>query len=144
MAARTKKARPGTRLKLGASVLAAARAVDTRPVRESLRRFEQAHRRYVEAQRKVDAAQSALDGAKGNPRKNPFKAFGAPSPSTIGRLAAADGVQAIERLVAAVVHRHGAAENGVEGAQSALGAARAVARALEAVAKRQTASATRG
>jgi CO dehydrogenase/acetyl-CoA synthase gamma subunit (corrinoid Fe-S protein) len=96
MAVRTKKARPGMKLKLGASVLVAARAVDTHTVKESLRRFEEAHRSYVEAQSKVDAAQSALDAGRervstlhaaqgdavdtlmrvliwsGYPRKNPF------------------------------------------------------------------------
>jgi hypothetical protein len=64
MADRTKKARPGMRLQLGASVLAAARALDTRLVKDGLGRFEQAHRDYVDAQRKVDAAQSAQDTAR--------------------------------------------------------------------------------
>src|SRR5258706_14031499 len=39
MAARMKKTRPGTRLQLGAPVLAAARALDTRAVKERLQRL---------------------------------------------------------------------------------------------------------
>ena len=158
MVARHKKARPGMRLKLGASVLAAARAVDTRTVRKGLRRFEQAHRSYVDAQRKVDAAQAALDAAwarvlklravqndavetlaralcvNGYPRKNPFIPFGAPSPSTIGRLASADGAEAVARLVAAVLRRRGVSKETVQAAQSALAAARAVEQALGSIA----------
>lgn len=44
MAVRLKKASSGTRLQLGASVLAAARAVDTHLVKDRLRHFEQVHR----------------------------------------------------------------------------------------------------
>jgi hypothetical protein len=161
MAARTKKARPGMKLKLGASVLAAARALDTRLVKDGLARFQQAHRDYVDAQRKVDAAQSALDAARarvlglhadqddavetlarrlyvdGYPRKNPFTAFAAPSASTIARMAVADGVEAIGRLVAAVLRRERIGKDTAQAAQSALAAARAVEQAVASVAKLQ-------
>jgi hypothetical protein len=149
------------KLKLGASVLAAARALDTHLVKDGLARFQQAHRDYVDAQRKVDAAQSALDAARaqvlklhavqdhavetlarslsadGYPRKNPFTGFAAPSPSTIARMAVADGVEAIGRLVAAVLRRERLGEDTLQAAQSALAAARAVEEAVAAVAKRE-------
>jgi hypothetical protein len=158
MAAR-KKARPGLKLDLGASVLAAAKGADGRWTKEGLPTFRQAHRKYVAAQRDVDAAQSALKAARarvrtlhalqndaveklavalcleGHRRKNPFKRFGAPSPSTIGRLATADGVAAIARLVASVVRREGLRETTTHAAEAALAAARAVEQAVAAVAK---------
>jgi hypothetical protein len=147
------------RLKLGVSVLAAARVLDTRLVKDRLRLFEQAHHDYVEAQRRVDAAQSAVDAARvrvlrlhavqdhavedlaraltmdGYRRKNPFTRFGAASPSAIGRLAVADGVDTIELLVDAVLRTKGVSQRTLQAAQSALDAARAVAQALDAVAK---------
>jgi hypothetical protein len=91
-------------------VLAAARAVDTRLVKGRLARFERVHRSFVNAQRKVDAAESQLRAAQarlaecdaiqdeavetlaralvadGQPRGNPFDAFGAPAPGTLMRL----------------------------------------------------------
>jgi hypothetical protein len=48
------------RLKIGASILAAAGAVDTRPVKRRLARFEREHHRYIEAQRKVAALEPRL------------------------------------------------------------------------------------
>lgn len=159
MAARTKKARPGMRLERGALVLAAAGAVDTRLVEPRLRRFEKAHRQYVDAQRRVDAAEAAFDAARvrvrelravqgdaletlacalvgdGHHRRNPFTAFGAPSPWTIGRLAASDGVTAIARLVEAVMRQRDASPRSVHAAQAPLEAARAVEQALASLAR---------
>jgi hypothetical protein len=145
------------RLKLGASVLAAARALDTRTIKDGLRRFEQAHRGYVDAQRKVDAAQSALDAARGRVLelrgvqndavedlaralyldgyggKNPFTTFGAPPMSAIGRLAVADAAKVIELLVAAVLRAKGMSKKTVDAAQSALEASHAVEQAFDSV-----------
>ena len=56
MARSKRKNGSGTRLQIGAGVLSAARAIDTRPVKGRLGRFERAHRAYVAAQRKVDDA----------------------------------------------------------------------------------------
>lgn len=157
MTARTKKARPGMRLELGTSVLAAARAVDTRLVERRLRRFELAHQRYVDAQRKVAAARSAFDGARAQMRslravqrdalerlacaldrrsKNPFGPFGLQSPWTIARLESGKGVAAIARLVPAVLlaERRQAVR---AAATAALDAARAVERQLDAVGRRR-------
>ncbi len=47
MANHASKTGPGMRLQLGASVLSAARAVDTRLVKARLERFGRAHREYV-------------------------------------------------------------------------------------------------
>lgn len=158
MAARTKKARPGMRLERGASVLVAAAAVDTRLVQGGVRRLEEAHRAYVDAQQRVDAAEADLDAARvrvrelravqadalealacalvgdGHHRKNPFTAFGAPSPFTIGRLAVPNGVTAVARLVEAVQRRNDASPRSVHAARAALAAARAVEQALTSIA----------
>ena len=117
---------PGLRLKIGASILSAARAIDTRPVKERLGRFEREHRRYVEAQQKVAAMELKLRAAQarlsqcdadrdeaveglacalvgdGHRIRNPFAAFGALSPSKLARLPFADEAEAVHRLVAAI------------------------------------------
>ncbi|MCW5891053.1 MAG: hypothetical protein KIT14_10940 [bacterium] len=124
-----------------------------------MRRLEGAHREYVDAQRRVDAAEAALDAARvrvrelravqgdaletlactlvvdGHGRKNPFAAFGAPSPGTIGRLAVTDGAAAIARLVEAVMRRSDASPRSVQAARAALDAACAVEQAVEAIAR---------
>src|SRR5438552_14368644 len=125
MAVRMKKTSPGTRLQVGASVLSAARAVDTRLVKDRLGRFERAHRSYVNTQRKVDSAESQLRAAQarlaecdavqdeavetlaralvtdGQPRGNPFDVFGA-APGTLTRLPFSEEAEAVHDLVAAV------------------------------------------
>lgn len=164
MAARTKKARPGMRLELGDSLLAAARVADTRLVTDSLGRFEQVHRRYAGAQRKVLTAHAAIRTARarlaklqaarahavevlaralavdGHDRKRAFATFGAPPPSAIGRMAVSDGNDAIERLVTAVLRGERVGRHSVVAAHSALASARAVARELDAVAKLEDAA----
>jgi hypothetical protein len=161
MAAQMKKTSPGTRLQLGASILAAARAVDTRVVKDRLRRFEQAHRSYVGAQRKVDAAESQMRAAQaglaeldaaqddavetlaralvadGQPRGNPFADFDAPAPGTLMRLSFPEEAAAVHQLVAAVLRSKGASEVTTQAAQAADKAARAVEQALAPVAKLQ-------
>ena len=98
---------PGTRLEMGAAILAAARMVDTELIKPRLTAFISAHRSYVAAQRKVDAADDQMREAQaqltqrdaeqdeaverlagalaneGLPRTNPFAAFGAVAPSLI-------------------------------------------------------------
>ena len=73
----------------------------------------------------------------GYPRKNPFAPCGAPSPSTIGRLAITDGVEAIRGLVARVLRTKGVSEKSVQAAQAALDAARAVEQARDSLPKLQ-------
>jgi hypothetical protein len=149
------------KLKLGASVLAGAEAIEPKWTRDGLPRFAQVHRGYVDAQRKVDAAQSALKAARarvrtlhtlqshavhqlaralivdGCPFHQPFKPFSAPSPSTIGRLPNAEGAAAVAQLVAAVVRRPRLSDMTRQSTESALAASRAVEEALAAVAKRE-------
>src|SRR5438045_3597131 len=103
---------PGERAKIGAAVLAAAETVDTRLVERRLTAFAATHRRYLEAQRAVevlegkvaaaaavvkrcdgeqDAALDALARAlirERQPRANPFRGLGVPSPAVLQRRAA--------------------------------------------------------
>ena len=114
---------PGLRLRIGASVLSAARVADTRLVKRRLTRFAREHRRYVAAQRKVSAMELRLRAARarlsqcdamqdeavetlaralvgdGHRRRNPFAAFGGPSPSKLSRLPFADEAEAVHHLV---------------------------------------------
>ena len=161
MAARMKKTSPGTRLQVGAAVLSAARAVDTRLVKARLGRFERVHQQYVNAQRKVDAAESQLRGAQarlaecdaiqddavetlaralvadGQARGNPFDTFKAPAPGTLTRLPFAEEAEAVRELVAAIQRSKGASKATIQAAQAAEKAARVVEQALAPVAKLQ-------
>src|SRR5258705_499689 len=159
MAVRLTKPRTGMRLQQGASLLSAAREVDTRLVKARLQRFEQVHKSYTGAQRKVDAAESELEATLagiekldavqdhavetlacalangGQPRKNPFAAFGAPSPSKIARLPFAEEVDGVPRLVAAILRSKGVSTETNQAAQAADKAACAVEEALAPIAK---------
>ena len=161
MARSKRKNGSGTRLRVGAGVLSAARAIDTRLVKARLGRFERAHRAYVAAQRKVDAAESQLRTAQaglaecdavqdeavetlaralvadGQPRGNPFEAFGAPAPGTLMRLVFAEEAEAAHALVAAVQRSKGVSKATLQAAQAADEAARVVVQALVPVAKLQ-------
>ena len=161
MAARIKGTSPGTRLRLGASVLAAARAVDTSAVKARLRRFEQAHRSYVSAQRKVDTAESQLRATRvrlaeldaiqddaveqlavslctdGPPRGNPFAAFDVPAPGTLTRLPFPEAGEAVHHLIAAVLRSKSISEKTTQTAQAADKAAHALEQALAPVEKLQ-------
>lgn len=145
---------PGTRLQAGAAILAAARAVDTRLVKERLAAFEHAHRAYAEAQRKVDGAEGQLSAAQsrvgerdavqdeaietlaralvtdGQPRLNPFGAFGAPSPAALRRLPIAEETKAIHVLVAAVQRQKQVTKATLQAAQDLEKAVRATEQAL--------------
>ena len=159
MTVRLKKTSAGTRLQIGASVLAAARAVDTSAVKARLRRFEQTHRSYVNAQKKVDAAESQLQALQvrlaeldavqdeavetlaralvtdGQPRGNPFDAFGAPAPSTLKRMPFPEAAVAVHQLVATVLRAKGGSEATTQAAQAAEKAAQTLEGALAPVAK---------
>jgi hypothetical protein len=161
MAVRMKRTSPGTRLQVGASVLSAARAVDTRLVKARLGRFERVHQQYVNAQRKVDVAESQLRTvqarlaecdavqdeavetlaralvADGQPRGNPFDVFGAPAPGTLTRLPFAEEAQAVHQLVAVVQRSKTVSKATIQAAQAADKAARVVEQALAPVAKLQ-------
>lgn len=161
MATQMNTARPGFRMQLGASVLAAARAVDTTLVKERLKRFEQAHKAYTAAQKKVDAAESNLRSGQarladfdavqddavdalaralvmdGQPRANPFDAFGAPAPGMLTRLAFNEAAAVVHQLVAAVLRSKGVTEPTVQAAHAANKAAAALEQEIGPVAKLQ-------
>ena len=61
-AMKTKKSAmgPGTRLEIGAVILAAAELTDTKPVKARLERFASVHRDYTGAQRKVEALETQI------------------------------------------------------------------------------------
>jgi hypothetical protein len=114
------------RLEAGTTVLQAARRVDTTLVKARLASFAKAQRSYEEAQRQVAAADAKLregqvrlarcdaeqDAAleqlaralvtAGQPRPNPFAAFGGSSPSKIKDLNPAAKVDAVYQLTTAV------------------------------------------
>jgi hypothetical protein len=147
------------RLQQGASLLSAAREVDTRLVKDRLQRFEQVHKSYTSAHRKVAAAEAELEATlagiekldavqdhaiemlactlakHGQPRRNPFAAFGAPSPSTVARQPFGEEVAIIHRLVATILRTNGVSKETTEAAQAADEAASVVEQALAPIAK---------
>ncbi|MFI5366608.1 MAG: hypothetical protein ACHQ4J_13400 [Candidatus Binatia bacterium] len=149
------------RLQIGAAIFAAAKAVDTRLVKARLAAFEGAHRSYAEAQHKVDAAEAQLHAAQaklgqcdvsqnealemlarslifdGQPRTNPFAAFGPLIPSKAMSLPIADKAKAVHQLVAAVQRSKGASKTTLQAAQAAEKAANALEQALVPVEKLQ-------
>lgn len=159
MAVRLKKASSAARVKLGAAVLAASRGVDTRLVKERLQRFEEVHRNYTSAQKKVDAAEAqylavqaglekldetlneTVEGLavalvqEGQPRRNPFEAFGAPAPSGVTKLSFTEKTAVVRKLVATVVRSRNVTEATIKAAQAAEEAARALEHAMLPVAK---------
>ncbi len=150
---------PGLRLRMGESVLFAAGMVDTRLVKDRLARFKREHRRYADAharvatiEGRVRAAQQRLSGCDaaqddavealaralvgdGQPRRNPFAAFGAPSPSALTRLPFADEAKAVQKLVDLVRLETPLSKPTSEAARKAAEAARAVERAIVDVKK---------
>jgi len=149
------------RLQIGAAIFAAAKAVDTRLVKARLAAFEGAHRSYADAQQKVDAAEAQLRAAQaklgqcditqnetlealarslifdGQPRANPFAAFGPLIPSKAMHLPIADNSQAVHQLVAAVQRSKDVSNTSMQAAQAAEKAANALEQALVPVGKFQ-------
>ena len=145
---------PGNRLETGAAILAAARVVDTELVTPRLTKFTAAHRSYVAAQRKVEAVEAQVREAQagvlrsdaeqdeavealaralvaeGQPRTNPFAAFGAAAPSAVKKLTVAEEAKAIHQLVAAVQRSKTVNQVTRDAAQAAEQAARAMEAAL--------------
>jgi hypothetical protein len=146
---------PGVRLGAGASILAAAKAIDTRLVKARLAAFERAHGAYGAAQRKVDAAEGQLSAAQsrlserdavqdeavetlaralvadGQPRVNPFATFGAAAPTAIMRLPIMEETKAIHALVAAVQRNKKLSKPTLQAAQALDKAVHAVEQALQ-------------
>lgn len=153
---------PSGRLETGAAVLAAAKAVDIELVRPRLKAFAGAHRRYAEAQREVEAADARLQEAQvrlgrcdaaqdeaveglartlvsdGQPRGNPFAAFGT-TPSAVKLMPAAAEARAIRQIVAAVQRQQSVSKATLAATRAAEQAAQKVEAASLLVAKLQQA-----
>ena len=154
---------PGGRRTTGDAILAAARAVDTRLIKARLAAFERVHRAYTTAQGKVEAEDAQLRAgqarvaefdvaqdeavenlarmlvADGQPRANPFAAFGAPAPSTLIKMPVVEEGKAIHKLVAAMQRNKAASKATLQAAQAADKAAKAVEQALGPIEKLQSA-----
>jgi len=152
-----------SQLGAGASVLAAARTLDTRLIKARLAAFEGAQRAYSAAHDKVHAAEQTLNAAQvrlgeldatqdqavttlaatligdGQPRTNPFAAFGALAPGKLMNLPVAAEAKAIHQLVTAVQRAKGVSKPTLQAALAADKAARAVEQALLQMEKLQTA-----
>jgi hypothetical protein len=150
---------PGTRLELGASVLAAARVVDTKLVDDRLARFRNAQHAYARAQAKVDAVERevraagaqvassvrslkrAVDGlaralvADGHPLANPFRKFRAPTRGRLTRLPPAEAAEAVHKLAREVRDGKGVGEATLKAAEEVDAAAREIEERLAALPK---------
>jgi len=150
-----------SQLEAGASILAAARTVDTRLIKGRMAEFERAHRAFSTAHDKVHAAEAQLGAAQtrlgeldvdqdaavdalaralindGQPRTNPFAAFGPLAPGKLMALPVADEAKAIHQLVSAVQRGKGVSKATRQAAQVAAKAARAVEQGLLLIDKQQ-------
>jgi len=114
---------PATRLASGAAILAAARTVDTRLIKDRLAAFERAQQRYADAHAKVQKSEAELEQvqgqfrtdqqtvvdalgrapvADGQPLKNPFAAFGDTTMGQLLHMPPADVVKRLPQLMAAM------------------------------------------
>lgn len=141
---------PAVRLQIGLLVLTGALQVDTKLIKGRLNAFAVVDRRYggahgrvatLDAQRgevraqlvqrdlelaqAVEALACAL-ATDGQPRANPFAAFGAVAPWALKRLPLAQEIRAIEQLVAAVHRSKTASQASRDATQVVQQAARAV------------------
>lgn len=114
------------RSETGATILAAAEVVDVSLVTARLNAFASAHRAFNDAQRAVETAEVQLRAGQslvaqrdaeqdeaveelaralvvgGQPRSNPFAAFGGAAPSAVKLMPVGDEAKAIHKLAAAV------------------------------------------
>lgn len=114
------------RLQVGLSILAAARTINSKLISARLAAFEAAQNGYQDAHEKVGGAEMRQRTAKtatkelvadlrkalqavirglindGQPRLNPFEAFGVAAPAALMALPIAEKAQTIHRLVAAI------------------------------------------
>ena len=145
------------RLDIGTAILAAARMVDTEPIKPRLNAFAGAQRRYAEAHKQLEAARIPLREAQvrlrlrdaeqdkaverlagalvhdGQPRTNPFAIFGGAAPSVIKQMPFAQEAKAVHQLVASLQRNKSVRRATLDVAQAADDAATAVEAALRAV-----------
>jgi len=150
-----------SQLDAGASILAAARTVDTRLIKPRLTAFEHAQRSVRVAHEKVLAAEKRLNAARarlgeldvdqgeavellagtlivdGQPRTHPFAAFGAPSPGALMGLRPAEKVKAVRHLVGAVQRAKGVSKPTLQALQAAQKTAAAIEQELASMDKLQ-------
>jgi hypothetical protein len=144
----------GARLRLGSSVLTAARSVNTHPVQVRLEAFGRAQRSYAAAQERVDVAEAALRVAQakvaqrdreqdeavellaralvaeGQSRAKPFAGCGGPTPAALMRLPVAEEARQIHALVTALQRNPGSSKATQQAAEVAEKMACAVEKAL--------------
>ena len=148
-------------LNAGASILAAARTVETRLIKQRLAAFERAQLTYSAAHEKVGAAEAQLGAAQtrlgeldadrdeavdalaralvadGQPLGNPLGAFSSLTPRKLMAQPVADEVRAIHQLVVAIQRGKGVSKPTLQAAQTAEKAARAVEQQLAQIEKLQ-------
>ena len=117
---------PAGRLHNGAAILSAAQRVDVTLVQKRRDAFAKAHHAYAEAHAAVEAAEAQVRGwhpllaqrdaeqdaavetlaralvNEGQPRTNPFEAFGVPAPSAVKKLNFGEKAKAIHTLASTV------------------------------------------
>lgn len=158
---KTQVQNPGARRAVGQTVLAAARAVETKPVKARLAAFAKAHHAYVTAADKVVAAEAVRDAAHagvaeadvaqdvavdalvlalvtaGAPRLSPLKGLSNVAPGDLKRLGTQKQAKELLRITAALAKRDGTTP-GVRRAAKAAGiAAGAVLKAGVSVVPRE-------
>jgi len=150
---------PGTRIAAGDSIFHAAESVDTKPVATRLAGFKKVHGAYSAADAGVKKAGEALQKQQaklaeadvsqdeavsdlavalptdGLPRVNPFKPFGAPSPTALQKLGYADEAKQLLALEVAVLKRKGLSKGSIDAAKTAGKAALRVQAELSTVPK---------
>lgn len=145
---------PSKRQKTGATILAAVRVINTKPVQKRLDAFARTHRTYCDAQAKVEKVEAELHAAQaqvaqldteqdaavealalslannGHSRAKPFAAFGVESPGRMQALPFAEEAQAIQALVASLRRDPSLSPAILDAAQRAEKAAKKVQAAL--------------
>ncbi|HEX7407052.1 MAG TPA: hypothetical protein VF515_05305 [Candidatus Binatia bacterium] len=112
-----------TQLKAGAAILAAARTVDTRLIKDRLGAFDRAQQGYADAHAKVLQAEASLETAQvefrteqeavvdglaralladGQPLRHPFAGFGAATQGAIMHMPPGEVVKALPQLIATI------------------------------------------
>jgi len=154
---------PGTRVETGDAVLEAAETTDTTPIAARLTAFKKIHGAYCGADQSVKKTSLALEAQQrtiaecdvtqdiavddmaialpndGLPRVNPFKPFGAPSPSVLKSMGTAKQAETLIKLAGAVLKRKGLSQRSIDAAKAADQAAREVLAAIKPIAKHEKA-----
>lgn len=158
---KTQVQNPGARRMVGQTVLAAARVVDTKPVKARLAAFVRAHQAYVTAADKVVAAEAVRDAAHaavaeadvtqdaaidalvlelvgaGAPRLSPLKGLSNIAPADLKKLGTQKEAKELLRVTAAIGKRAGLSPALKRSTKAAHDAATAVLKAAVSVVPRE-------